>query len=85
MYTRWTKGLTEQQKKDFDAQVVAAYPAMKKLVELLEEELNSTEKAVEDKENYSKDSWAYFQADLIGEKRVYKKIIRIINNLYKKS
>jgi len=82
MYTRWTTGLTEQQKKDFSAQVVAAHPAMKKLVELIEEELKIAEKTIEDKENYTKAAWPYLQADQIGERRAYKKIVRLVRNLY---
>lgn len=83
MYSRWTKGLNDQQKKDFNAQVVAAYPAMKALIALIEEDVRASERQIEDKEKYSLAAWPYFQADQIGEQRAYKKVLKLVKNLYK--
>lgn len=79
MQTRWTKGLDKQEETDLRAQLVAATGVLKRLGVLLEEDLQRSHKTQESVELYNSPSWAYHQADSIGEQRAYKKILRLIN------
>jgi hypothetical protein len=83
MFTRWTKNAeTKEDKAQWNTQVVAAIPVMKRLVTLLEEDLKSSEITMKKKATYSNPSWPYFLADLLGEQRAYNKAIMLIKNLY---
>ena len=81
MYTRWTKGLTDQQKQDWYAQVKAAQPVLKKLSEIFQEDLNTSLSRLKNRDHYDKASWPYFVSDLLGEQRAYEKSMILINNL----
>ena len=80
MYTRWTKGLSEEHKKEFNYAASASYIVIKRLEEILEEELSRVTKERLDKD-YDSGSWPYFQADCTGEERAYTKIKKLISNL----
>jgi len=82
MFTRWTKDVTKDNRSEWVAQVGSAIPVMKKLVELLEEDLNASEIAMKKKAAYNNPSWPYYHADLLGEQRAYNKAILLIKNLY---
>ena len=81
MYTSWTKGLTEVQKRDLVANIIASKPLLKAITKRLKEELElSSKKQTEN--TYETSAWAYKQADFIGEQRASKKVLDLINNLY---
>ncbi len=80
MYTRWTKNLPKERHNEFAMQVSAASPVLKRLLEILEEELAASKKAQLEKD-YESSAWAYSQADSIGEQRAYTKAVKLINNL----
>lgn len=81
MFTRWTKGLSDQEIKEFQTSVVSAQKLLKKIKEVAEEELSYTENASLDKDNYTLPAWPYFQADVLGQQRAYNKVLKLINNL----
>ena len=82
MYTRTTKNLSEDKKKEFAIQVIASQPVLKRFKEIVEEDLKFSENNSLDKENYKNAAWPYMQADSVGQQRAYRKIIKLIDNLY---
>ena len=81
MYTFWTKGFDEDQVKEWILNVSVAKPVLDKLVTILKSNLNSSEASMRSKESFDKQSWPYFQANCLGEQRVYNEVINLINNL----
>ena len=81
MYTSWAKGLTEQQKNDLQLNIRASQPFIKRVLEILEGRLAACEQLGLSRDSYDKASWPYFQADLLGEQRAYRKIIDLFNNI----
>lgn len=65
----------------FVTQALASQPVLKRLSSLLEDGLQETLINMKDKENFNKASWPYFQASLLGEQRVYEKVLKLINNI----
>ncbi len=78
MKTRWTKGLAKQEELDLRTSLVASIPVLKRLSVLLGADLDRCIKSQESTESYMCPSWAYTQADSIGEQRAYRKILRLI-------
>lgn len=81
MYLSWTKGLTEDEKREFKLQVSSAQPVLKKLIKTFEEDLQQSRKRQLNTNNYENPSWPYQQADFVGEQRTYTKAVELINNL----
>jgi len=81
MYTTWTKGLSEQHKKDIVSNIRASQPFIKRAVEVIEDKLAVSEQLMTSRDSYDKASWPYFQADLLGEQRAYRKILDLLNNV----
>ena len=79
MQTRWFKGLSDQQSTDLRAQLVAADKALDRLIEILEADLKAIQEIQCSKEAYESPSWAYLQADSIGQQRAYRKTLRLIS------
>lgn len=79
MYLKWAK--TEEEKKTFVGQALAAQPFIKKLINILEKDYDALEEQRVSREQYDKSSWPFYQADKIGEQRAYKKIIKLLNNI----
>jgi hypothetical protein len=79
MQTRWTKGLDEAGKKELNSQLIASIPVLKRLGQLIEDSIEASTKVQESKETYESPSWAFFQADHVGELRAYRKILRLID------
>lgn len=78
MNTKWLAGLSDQEKKDLKASIVAAYPAFKRLHKLLEDKMESVETTRLGRDKYDKSSWPYFQADCNGYQRAISEIIKLI-------
>lgn len=81
MYTLWTKGLSDKEKEQWTVDVLAAQPVLKKLHKVLKDTYDASEKAMRSKNNYETASWAYLQADLLGEQRSYKKTLNLLENI----
>ena len=80
MYSRWTKKLTDEQEKDFRSSISSSVPVLKQLRMIVKEDKKASETSQSSRE-YTDASWAYSQADSIGEKRAYDKVLKMINNL----
>lgn len=81
MYTFWTKGLDEQQKKDLYYSVSSGKNALKILRKETEKERERVQKERKAKGSYDTVNWSYLQADLIGEERALDKTIKLLNDL----
>lgn len=79
MQTRWFKGLDKQEEKDLRASLLAAELAFKRLAKLLEDDMKSSESLQHSESLYESPSWAYQQADAIGQQRAFRKILRLIS------
>jgi hypothetical protein len=78
--TRWIKNLSDtQQKKEFLSKLIASRDVLKRLQQLLQDDISAANKKSLAKEGYETNNWAYHQADLIGEMRAYTKIIKMID------
>ena len=80
MYSSWTKGLIEKDKKQFISEVLASQPFINRFIERLNKELEVSKKS-QLARDYEDQSWPLKQADFIGEQRTYNKIIDLLNNL----
>jgi hypothetical protein len=69
---------TERDKSERLAALSAAQPAMMLLKQLLEKNLDALDDIETNVKEYELPSWAYKQADLIGCKRTYKKVIDLL-------
>ena len=78
LFTRWTKHLNKDKHDEFRKSILAARPVLKRLKELLEEDLAASKKEQSSKVRYQDSSWPMFQADCIGEQRALEKTIRLI-------
>lgn len=48
------------------------------IIKYLYEQLGLTERLSENSENYNKPAWEYHQADLIGQKKILRKILKYL-------
>jgi hypothetical protein len=79
MKLSWLKGAkTPEAKKERQALIQAAKPALKILKEILEDELNNLEDNELKSDVYNTSNWAYLQADINGAKRTYRKVIDLL-------
>lgn len=79
MKTAWLKtAKTAEAKKERQALIQAAKPALKILKEILEFELHNLEANELKPEMYDVSNWAYQQADINGAKRTYRKVIDLL-------
>lgn len=76
--SKWQAGLTDQEKQDLKASMLAATPAFKRLTKLLDKKLEENESRREARDTYDKAAWPYFQADCSGYNRAIKEIIKLI-------
>ena len=79
MQTRWFKGLDEQEVADMRASLVASTTILLRLSKLIQEDLDSSVAAQLAGAQYESPSWAYQQADFIGQQRAFNKMLRLIN------
>lgn len=74
-----TKGLNEQEKKEVEGEFIASYHFRQQIIRLLEEKIESTQRAMRDLKGYEKGSWAMYQADRLGQIRAYEEIISLFS------
>jgi hypothetical protein len=75
----WIKNLKDKkEEQEFQAALLSSRRVLKRLEEIIEQDISACDKAMLDKNNYSKAAWPYKQADGIGEKRAYTKILNLI-------
>lgn len=80
MKQSWTKGLDETRIKDIRGDFLSSLVTRKRLIEILEEKINSAEVTSYDKEGYNVPNWAYKQADLVGYKRALRDVINLVTD-----
>ena len=72
----WAKHINNAEKREeFQKTILASSTALDRLRELIDEMLEDIEMKSLD---FDTNNWAYFQASLIGEKRILNKIRRLI-------
>lgn len=80
MYTQWTAHLTDAKEKElFERNLYGSKTSFRRLMAILEEyekELNETEL---DQKSYAIANWALLQSDIVGAKRIIKKIKKLID------
>ena len=78
---KWIKHCkTQEEKKQVMAQVLAAKPALDILKKIILEEINTTKRNAGNKARYEDPSWAYYQADSLGEARAYQVLLKLLTN-----
>lgn len=79
MNLRWLSSLPKQDKNVMRARVMESHDVLKRLSELLRDDLESsyTQMAKEDK--YQRPAWAEYQAHKLGEQACLRKLLDLIN------
>ena len=78
--TKWVKHCNgEEEVKTVYQEVLTALPAFKVLKGLIEEEIANTNRKALKEAGYENSSWAYQQADCIGEERAYLHILKLLS------
>lgn len=72
---------TAAEKEAFTALILSACSGFCRLQEILEEDLQGIETAMESRSYMDKDSWAFHHASVLGEKRVYSRVINILKSI----
>jgi hypothetical protein len=81
--SRWMKYARKpEEKKEVQAKLLAAKPALDLLRRIVEEEMISKGKAIKSKENYELAGWPFLQADAIGEERAYLSVLKLLTITY---
>jgi hypothetical protein len=71
---RWTAGLNDQEKKNFEDLLGVNNKVLDRLAEICYNMLNSSEI---DSDDYGDASWAYKQADKVGFRRALKQVMTL--------
>ena len=80
MYTVWTKNLkTEEDKDNFNNQLLGARPVLERLYQLLEEKEVELGRVERSKTTYANPNWAYLQAHHNGCASMLSSIKELIN------
>lgn len=78
MKTAWTKGLAVDLKEEVSLSFKSSSIVRKRLRQLLEEKIASSQKGSISKDSYDSPSWGYLQADNNGYLRALHEIISLI-------
>lgn len=78
MKSSWTKGLDEQAKLDLEGSYKAASLLRRRLVEVLKEKAEISNRNARSKVTYDNPNWAYLQADNVGYERCLYEIIDLL-------
>lgn len=78
---RWKRGTgnSDEAWQERKQLVNKSRPILDILKDILEYELKCLESKKLSEQEYDKPSWAYYQADLNGSKRVYQKILDLVS------
>lgn len=80
MKTVWFKGLDADYEKELRGDFASSVFLRKRLQEILNDKINSSQKESRSKNAYENSNWAYLQADARGYERAFSEIISLINN-----
>lgn len=82
MQTDWYKGLkTDADRPERAKEVRSGLPALRILKSILETKLDQLEGSHTTKQKYDSPSWAYLQADYVGNKRCLQEIIQLLTSV----
>ena len=81
MFTKWTAHLPKEKQTEFKMAVSGAQPVLRRLHKLIEEENKSSHNKMLEPEAYHTASWAYAQADSLGEQRAYQRVLKLLDNI----
>ena len=76
--SKWQAGLTDQEKEDLKASMLAALPAFKRLTKLLKDKYDESRTLQLKRDTYDKAQRPYFQADCNGYQRAINEMIKLI-------
>jgi hypothetical protein len=77
----WLKGLSQEERSTFEGYIRNTFNGrvLKKLREILDEKLDIVD--ISSHDDYTSPGWAYYQADLQGQKRAIREIRALFNFL----
>lgn len=78
MKNSWIKGLDEQQKSDITSSYNASTLMRRRLIEILKDKSDTSNKTARSKTTYDNPNWAYLQADAVGYERALYEIIDLL-------
>lgn len=76
--TAWFEGVSEDKKKDTEDSIKHSTIVLRQLKKILEKQITSLDRTT--LEDYETPSWAYKEADRLGQLRAYRKILALIPN-----
>ncbi len=77
---KWFDGAkTEEERKEIRSALLAAKPAIDRLIAIIEKEKKAGVNYRLGKDKYENPSWAYLQADGVGEERAYNNILKVLH------
>ena len=80
MLTVWTKNLkTEEERQNFNNQLLGARPVLQRLSDLLEEKEKELDRSERSQKAYENPNWAYLQAHRNGCAGMLQSIKELIN------
>lgn len=80
MKVSWTKGLDDQSKTDIEQSFNSATLLRKRLIDVLQDKIDSANTMARSKSSYDTPNWPYLQADAVGYERALYEIIDLIKN-----
>lgn len=80
MISKWTAGLTPEQKAELEANYKASALLRERLKDIITQEVDTQRRNTRKAEAYADASWAFRQADSIGYERALFKILSYISD-----
>lgn len=74
--TRWLKDDVDSE--SFKQELLASQRVLRRLREMLQDDIDSSVKDMRNKKGYANTSWPYIQADCIAEQRAFQKVIDLL-------
>ena len=78
MKISWTKGVEKERVKDIRADFKSSIILRKRLIEILEDRIESARNSSRSEDKYDSPNWPYIQAGLIERERAYLDIISLL-------
>jgi len=80
MKTRVLKGLDDETKAELNAQFVHCARWRKRMVEILNEDIDALHASMRNEENFDSPNWALLQADRLAQVKAKRKFISLLEN-----
>lgn len=80
MKTIFLKGMTEQQADEMRQKFAASAHVRQRIIEILQEKINTNNKATRTKDAYGIANWAYLQADAVGYERALQEVCSLLTH-----